>query len=371
LVYSPANLGRCDLLIAGSKICKMAPANTLDVRGATKYDGSGLIAIPGLIDIHTHILGGGGEKGPGSRFLPLAPAAFLDHGITTVVGMLGFDDFSKNLQDLYLTANFLRRRGVNALCFSGSYVNPPITITGSVMSELCCLSECYGIGELSIDDTRSKPVSASELGDLLVEIYRARLLSGKKCVLHVHLGNRAKNLDKIREALKSTGLPVDVAHLTHINRDQDLFRESLQTHETMDIPMDVTADFLDEVQPQEAILEWYRRFGSTQGLTLSSDSGGSIPVFRDNEIVNYEQALPSNILKAVKETIDLGVPASEVLATCTANPANVLGLEDVGRIAAGFRADLCVVDGNWKVLDVMSDGVWRRSRYLPVDQKDD
>jgi imidazolonepropionase len=42
----------------------------------------------------------------------------------------------------------------------------------------------------------------------------------------------------------------------------------------------------------------------------------------------------------------LGLSPAETLNACTANAAHVLGLDDVGRLAAGCRADVLVLDAS-------------------------
>jgi imidazolonepropionase len=47
----------------------------------------------------------------------------------------------------------------------------------------------------------------------------------------------------------------------------------------------------------------------------------------------------------------LGLSPAEALSACTANAAHVLGLDDVGRLAPGYRADVLVLDApDWRYL---------------------
>ena len=59
-----------------------------------------MILAPGIVDIHMHLTGGGGEGGPLTR----APEASIDElvraGTTTAVGLLGTDSFSRSLENL-------------------------------------------------------------------------------------------------------------------------------------------------------------------------------------------------------------------------------------------------------------------------------
>ena len=74
LIYAPQPLEFRHILVAGTKISGLLndeDAAQLEAfvlaSSGTVVDGKGCIAVPGLVDIHEHICGGGGELGPGSR----------------------------------------------------------------------------------------------------------------------------------------------------------------------------------------------------------------------------------------------------------------------------------------------------------------
>jgi N-acetylglucosamine-6-phosphate deacetylase len=48
------------------------------------------------------------------------------------------------------------------------------------------------------------------------------------------------------------------------------------------------------------------------------------------------------------------------VAAATSTPAALLGLDDRGSLATGLRADLVVLDGDWRVRRVMRGGDWVR-----------
>jgi len=67
-VYAPEKLGVKDILMAGGKICKIEDRIELpEELGAEVIDGTGKILLPGFIDCHVHVLGGGGEGGFANR----------------------------------------------------------------------------------------------------------------------------------------------------------------------------------------------------------------------------------------------------------------------------------------------------------------
>ena len=72
-VYAPQSLGNQHLLVCAGKIVYMGTEipqfdDNLDVM-TTDLGGARL--VPGFIDAHAHVTGGGGEAGPSTRVPPL------------------------------------------------------------------------------------------------------------------------------------------------------------------------------------------------------------------------------------------------------------------------------------------------------------
>ena len=66
-VYQPEYAGVKDILILGDRIAAVGEDLRADFGGCLEVqeiNGSGMAAVPGFIDSHEHILGGGGEGGP-------------------------------------------------------------------------------------------------------------------------------------------------------------------------------------------------------------------------------------------------------------------------------------------------------------------
>ena len=68
--------------------------------GVVERDFGGRRVIPGLVDGHVHLTGGGGESGPESRVPPVPLTRFTRGGVTTVVGVLGTDDVTRTTASL-------------------------------------------------------------------------------------------------------------------------------------------------------------------------------------------------------------------------------------------------------------------------------
>ena len=180
------------------------------------------------MDCHAHITGGGGECGYQSRVPPLALTRFTTAGITTVVGLLGTDDVTRDTASLVATARGLCQEGITAYCYTGGYHVPPITLTGSVRGDIVHVDRIIGVGEVAISDHRSSQPSTDEILRLASEAHVAGIMTGKAGTCHLHLGDGERGLGLVREALSTGEIPARVYHPTHVNRRRKLFEEACQ-----------------------------------------------------------------------------------------------------------------------------------------------
>ena len=82
-----------------------------------------------------------------------------------------------------------------------------------------------------------------------------------------------------------------------------------------------------------------------QCLTLSSDAGGSLPLYRDGELAGLQAASPRALLLTLQAAIRRHPDLVEaVIAAMTRNPADAYGLGTKGRIEPGADADLLLLD---------------------------
>lgn len=87
----------------GGKIALIAPCGEIPSRFPTlqTVDAAGKPLVPGFIDLHVHITGGGGEDGFSSRAPESRLTDFTTAGVTTAVGLLGTDGIARSLETLY------------------------------------------------------------------------------------------------------------------------------------------------------------------------------------------------------------------------------------------------------------------------------
>jgi beta-aspartyl-dipeptidase (metallo-type) len=362
-VFAPADIGMRHLLIGGGRILAMAAKREdIDSTSATVVDLQGKRLIPGLIDGHAHVTGGGGESGFASRVPPQSIGKFTTAGVTTVVGVLGTDDTTRDTRSLLAQTRGLREEGLGAFCHTGGYHLPPVTLTGSVRDDIVFLDPVIGVGEVALSDHRSSQPTCDELLRLASDAHVAGMISGKAGIVHLHLGDGARGLDLVRQALAISEIPGRVFNPTHINRRKALFDEALGLTQR-GCSVDITAFPVDEGEDAWAAnvaLMRYLDSGAPENLvTVSSDGGGCLPVFNEQgEIIEMDIGRPSMLIKTMKELLNSGAELQRILPAFTSNVATLLRFHDRGRIDSGMVADLVVLDENHRVSDVMVSGIW-------------
>src|SRR5690606_22438132 len=95
-------LGLRHLLLGGGKVLWLGDrdADCPAVPGMDVVDLDGARLVPGLVDGHVHVGGGGGEAGFATRVPAPALSRYTTAGVTTVVGLLGTDDVSRGTAEL-------------------------------------------------------------------------------------------------------------------------------------------------------------------------------------------------------------------------------------------------------------------------------
>lgn len=325
-LYSPAPLGRQNIVIAGGRIEKIGDVSARDLAAldVEVVDASDCIVVPGLVDGHIHLIGGSGEKGGfASASGPIGVAELLAAGITTVAGLLGTDTTTKTLPFLLAKVKALREQGLNARMWTGGY--DARSLTGSVRDDIVLIEEIIGAGEIAIADRRGVHFDARTLARLASDCYVAGTFTGKAGVLHLHTGELPDRLSIVRELL-DLGVPAAALHPAHVNRNEALFAEAVELTRR-----GVTVD-LDMVD--EELVRYIRLFVDSGGdkslLTISTDA----PIGR-------AAALLDQIREAVQERV---LSIEEGFALATRNPARMLKLHDAGEIAVGKRGDLLLLD---------------------------
>lgn len=360
-VFDPEPRGRRDLLVCAARVVaieeRLEPPRGL---ACETIDLEGRPLVPGLVDAHVHVTGGGGESGPASRVPPIALGALTTAGVTSCVGVLGTDTVTRTMESLVARTLGLREEGLSAWCWTGGYEVPPRTLTGSVRRDLVFVDPIVGAGEIAISDHRSSQPTLEEILRLAADCHVGGLMSGKAGVLHLHLGDGARGLDLVRRALSESELPARVFHPTHVNRQPRLFEEAkeLAAH---GVTVDVTAFPIDEGDPalaaEDAIERWLDEGLPRERLTCSSDGAGCLPVFdADGRLCAMDVGRPSALADTLRALVRRGRPLSDVLPFFTSHVAALLRLPGKGRVAVGADADLVALGEGTTIDFVMARG---------------
>lgn len=356
-VYAPESLGRKDVLIADQRIAKIAD-HIEPVDWMETVDASGKRLIPGLIDGHVHITGGGGEGGFRSRTPELTLTDATMSGVTTVVGVIGTDGTTRTMTNLYAKAKALNEEGITCYIHTGSYQIPVRTLTGKIEDDLILIDLIIGTGEIAIADHRSSQPTVDQLATVASESRIGGMLSGKNGVVNIHLGDGSDRLSLIEKVVETTNLPITQFYPTHINRNEKLFTAGIEYAKKggyVDFTTSTIPKFLEDGEVKAPLaIKLMRAAGvPIDRITMTSDAQGSLPDFdRDGRYIGMKVGRVRSLYEAFVEAVhEHHVPFTEALQTVTSNPASVLGLKQKGRIAEGSDADFVLLDPDTLEID--------------------
>ena len=275
--YCPEYSGRKDILIANEKIDLIRPAGDIKDTGLITMviPCENFMAFPSLIDQHVHITGGG-EDGLLNRMPEIQLNEIIKAGVSTLVGVLGSDSYTKGLKGLLSKARSLELMGITTYIYTGSYAVPPPTITGSVINDLVLIDKVIGTGEVAISDHRSSQPRIEELIKLASDTHIGSIIGRKAGVVHIHLGDEETGLDLLNDLIGQTDLPIGMFVPTHVNRNKKLFNQALN-YLSKGGNIDLTADEQKGLSVPDAVSRLIEEKSDLDRVTLSSDANSSSP----------------------------------------------------------------------------------------------
>lgn len=362
-VFAPEDLGELDILMFAGRIVRMGQGLHLpEGWEGEEHDLRGMSVVPGFVDGHIHIAGSlSGEFGPRLAATPLQAVDLVQAGITTAVGVLGFDDSGSSPLTLLARARVLREQGLTAYMFTGSILCPGPTITGDFRQDIRLIPEVLGV-KIAIAEPAGSHPDIQTLARMAGECAAAGAVAGKLSVLHVHTGNGPEGLEPLFRVVEITGLSPSRIVPTHVNGSARRVQQAA-VYARLGGIVDLTASLAPEyggdryVKPAQALATLIAEGAAPSRITMSSDTNVTDPVisvFPGQVLtVNRPEILLTELCDIVRAKT---LPFPAAIALVTANPARVLGLVQKGRLAVGADADITVLDPELHLRRVYAGG---------------
>jgi len=380
--------GQRDVLLRDGRIAAVEmPGVLAGIAGSIskehKFDATGCVVAPGLIDIHVHL------REPGQTHketIRTGTAAAAAGGFTTVVAMPNTTPVNDSVAGLEWMLDAARGAVVKLLAM-------PAATVGSLGCELTDFAELVRAGAVGFTDD-GKPV-------LEDEVMRAALVAAAKLGVPVsqhaedtrltcgQLGGCSMNAGPVAFRLGLRGMPVE-AEARIVQRDIQLLREIERTERVrphLHVQHVSTSRALHEIRRAkaeglhvtcEAAPHHFTLTDETVGdydtnakmnppLRAEADRRAVIAALLDGTVdciatdhaphsshekeVEFERA--PNGITGLETALGLalrvlhrenGMPLSRVIALMSAQPAGVIGLRERGNLSPGSYADVVIFD---------------------------
>ena len=356
-IYAPEPLGVRDVLVCGGQIEMIAENIDTGTVPCRVIDAGGRTLIPGIIDQHVHVTGGGGEGGFHTRTPEVQLSELIRGGVTTVVGLLGTDGQTRSVENLYAKTMALNEEGVTAYMTTGAYNYPGPTVTGEPGRDIMFCEKVLG-AKLALSDHRSSNIGVKELTALGSSARLAGMLSGKLGMVVLHMGDGRRGLEPVFEALEGSDIPVGIFRPTHVGRNKALREDAFRLLE-MGGWIDFTCGSRRQGGPGRNILEAKSRGLPLERITVSSDGHGSWSKYdKLGKLLKMGVASMDNMFKELRTMVlEQGFALEEALPFFTSHVAAALGMERrKGVIREGADADILLLDAEMNLQTVIARG---------------
>ena len=367
-----------DVRINGSRIIEIGVGLT-GVGNEEIIDVGGRYVTSGFIDIHTH-------GGYGRDFMDCTKEAFdnalrfhADNGTTTVVAtsctapkekILDFLRYSRQ----FITSNASIFANVAGVHLEGPYLSvknrgaqdeknlaDPIKDDYSYMIEnadiiktVTIAPELDGAAEMARSLTEKGIVVCGGHDDGLYPNFIPTIRNGLKHLTHAYSAmSELKYVNGIRNVgLREYGLIDDALSVEFIADNRHIPPElALLIYKAKGADnCCVVSDSLSCAgQPQDGRL--YKLGNGDSAQLVKIDTG--IAMLADGS--KFAGSI-TPVRKMVKNLVDAGIPLVDAVKMGTSTPARIIGEKDIGSIAVGKKADLCVLENDFSLVTTIING---------------
>jgi len=354
------------LLIANGRVVAIGTKEAVKIpEQATVRDVSGKTIIPGLINTHGHVGDVKGiEGGHYSRENIIDNLSiYARYGITTVVSLGGDQAAAESLRAVNDTTNATHAR----LFIAGEIIN------GKTPEEAAAVADSnqhmgVDIMKIRVDDNLGTTPKMSE-AVYQAAIKRAHELGYKVATHMYYLDDARKLLDAGSDMLAHSvrDLPVDDAFIRQIKQKHACYCPTL-TRELSTFVYEDTAEFFTDpfftreydaaiIQPlldparqkqmhESKSAQTYKRQLPVAKANLKTLCNQGVPI-----VFGTDSGVPTRFIGYFEHVemsmmADAGLTPQQIIESATKNPAQCLGLKDLGTLTPGHWADFVVLDAD-------------------------
>ena len=399
------------VVITGDRITKVAGCPVSVPAGARRIDGKGKFLIPGLMDVHVHLRGGGGFDGnePANERVGIRHLqSYIYSGVTTILDCGNNPDFIFKLRDMERSGQIVSTRLLavgGIVTYPGSHGSSRFaTLVDSWPQAITKLDAAIArkpdMLKLTYDEHGwgTRPMITLLPVDLMQHVVQYYNEHGIRTTAHISNEKRAieaifagvdtlahpviqgpvsdnfVRLMKSRLTPEATTLTVGDSYSRLAEHpeylDQRLYRDTMDPEEIQRMKT------VESARQKENRWAWWMKVMTpvAQDNVKKIDAAGGIMA------LGTDQSSGPSVHRELELITSGGVPALNALRIATLNSAIFLGRErDLGSIEEGKIADLVLLDAdplidinNAKRIDlVMKNGaiVDRSKLDLPVNRK--